>query len=80
MTTAKIEPLHSKKKLLILAGVCGILLPIVGWSLMSLAIFYSPGPFSLTQNWLSDLTGMGYESFMNVSRPSVNSPTTEILS
>jgi len=39
---------------------------------------YSPS-FSLTQNWLSDLGGMSYASFFNVSRPVVNSPTTEIL-
>lgn len=63
-----------------LAGVCGILTPIVAWSLISLAIVSSLGTFSLTQNWLSDLTGTGYASFMNVSRPLVSSPTTEILS
>ncbi len=80
MTSTKIKPPHSKKKLLMLAGVCGILTPIVAWSLISLAILYSPGNFDLTQNWLSDLTGMGYASFLNVSRPLVSSPTTEILS
>ena len=80
MASTKIEPPHSKKKLLTLAGVCGILTPVVTWSLVSLAIFYSPGPFSLTQNWLSDLTGMGYMSFLNVSRPLASSPTTAILS
>jgi hypothetical protein len=79
MTSTKIEPSRSKKKLLIIAGVCGILSPIVAWSLISLAIFYSPGNLDLTQNWLADLGGMGYASFLNVSRPIVNSPTTEIL-
>jgi len=62
-----------------LAGVCGILTPIVAWSLTALAIFYSPGQFDLTQNWLADLTGLGYASFWNVSRPLVSSPTTEVL-
>ena len=80
MTSAKIEPSHSKKKLSIIAGACGILTPIVVWSLTALAIFYSPGHFDLTQNWLSDLSGMGYASFLSVSRPLVSSPTTEILS
>jgi hypothetical protein len=79
MTSAKIEPAHSKKKLLLLAGVCGILSPIVAWSLISLAILYSPVNFDFTQNWLADLGGMGYASFLNVSRPIVNSPTTEVL-
>jgi hypothetical membrane protein len=61
-----------------LAGVCSIVGVIVSLVFTSLAISYSPG-FSLTQNWLSDLTGMSYASFFNVSRPVVNSPTTEIL-
>jgi len=51
---------------------------IVSLVFTSLAISYSPS-FSLTQNWESDLTGMSYASFLNVSRPVVNSPTTEIL-
>ncbi len=53
---------------------------IVGLVFQNLAVFYSPGPFSLAQNWYSDLGGMGYEYFLNVSRPIVNSYTTEILS
>jgi len=67
MTSTKIEPSRSKKKLLIIAGVCGILAPIVDWSLQALAILNSPGNFDVTQNWLGDLTGLGYASFLNVS-------------
>lgn len=78
MTTTKIEPSHPKKKLLLLAGVCGIVSVIASLVFSSLAISHSPS-FSLTQNWLSDLTGMSYASFFNVSRPVVNSPTTELL-
>jgi hypothetical membrane protein len=78
VASTKIEPSHPKKKLLMLAGVCGIVGVIVSLVFISLAISYSPG-FSLTQNWLADLTGMSYASFLNVSRPVVNSPTTEIL-
>ncbi len=80
MASTKIESSRLKKKFLRISGACGILAPIVALSLITLAILYSPGPFSLTQNWISDLTGMGYESFLNVSRPLVSSPTTEILS
>lgn len=79
MTTVKIEPSHSKKRLLIIAGTCGILAPLIVWSLTALAIYYSPGRFDVAQNWLNDLSGMGYTSFMNVSRPLVSSPTTELL-
>lgn len=79
MTTAKIKPSHSKKKLLLLAGASGILTPLVVWSLLALAIYYSPGRFDLAQNWLNDLSGMGYASFLNVSRPLVSSPTTVVL-
>ncbi len=78
MTTAKIEPPRSKKKLLMLAGACGILEVIVIMVSVSLAILYSPG-FDLAQNWVSDLTGMGYTYFENVARPVISSPVTEIL-
>ncbi len=61
-----------------IAGVCGILAVIVHWPLMALAILYSSG-FDLAQNWLGDLTGLSYEGFLNVSRPLVSSPTTEVL-
>jgi hypothetical protein len=61
------------------AGVCGLLGAIVALSFVGLAIVYSPGNFSITQNWLSDLGGMGYTAFENVTRPSVTSPTTALL-
>jgi len=79
VTTAKIEPSRSKKKLLLISGACGILIPLVVLGFEALAIYYSPGHFDLTQNWLNDLTGLGYASFLNVSRPLVSSPTTEVL-
>jgi hypothetical membrane protein len=78
VASTKVEPSHPKKKLLLLAGTCGILDVIVSLVFISLAISYSPS-FSLTQNWLSDLAGLSHASFLNVSRPVVNSPTTEIL-
>jgi hypothetical membrane protein len=80
VTTAKLEPSHSKKRLLIIAGVCGILCPIVLTILTTFALFYAPVAFSLTQNWPCDLTGMGYMYFWDVSRPVVASSITEILS
>ena len=61
------------------AGVCGLLGAIVALSFLVLAIYYSPSSFSITQNWLSDLGGMGYTAFENVSRPSVTSSTTALL-
>jgi hypothetical membrane protein len=78
VTTTKIEPSRSLKKLLMIAGVCGILAVIVDWSSVALAIYYSPG-LDLAQNWLGDLTGLSYAGFLNVSRPLVSSPTTEVL-
>ena len=45
------------KKLLKLAGFCGILSPIIAFTCIGFAIFYSPW-FSWTENWLSDLGGM----------------------
>ena len=80
MTAKKIEPSTSARKLLRVSGVCGIAAVIVVWSLMSLALFYAQGNFNFTQNWLSDLSGMSHTGVFNVSRPIVNSPTTEILS
>ena len=66
----------SHRTLLQAAGACGILAPIIALSCISLAILYSPGNFSITQNWLSDLGGMSYAQ---ISRPSVTSPTTIML-
>ncbi len=62
-----------------IAGVCGILTLFVVFGTTALEIYYSPGHFDFTQNWLGDFTGQSYSSFMNVSRPLVSSPTTEIL-
>ncbi|MHC1605596.1 MAG: DUF998 domain-containing protein [Candidatus Methanofastidiosia archaeon] len=45
------------------AGLCGILAPIVAFISISLAIFYSPW-FSWTENWLSDLGVNGRASLL----------------
>jgi hypothetical membrane protein len=63
-----------------IAGACGIAAVVVAGCAESLAILYSPGNFSYTQNWLSDLSGTSYTAFLNVTRPSVSSPTTIALS
>ena len=39
-----------------IAGLCGVLSPVIAFSCIGLAIFYSPW-FSWTQSWLSDLGG-----------------------
>jgi hypothetical membrane protein len=78
VTTA--EPSRRKKRILTIAGVSCVVGAIVGAVFINLAVLYAPGPFSLTQNWYSDLGGMGYEYFLNVSRPIVNSYATELLS
>jgi hypothetical membrane protein len=62
-----------------IAGACGIAAIVVAGCAESLAILYSPGNFSYTQNWLSDLSGTSYTAFLNVTRPSVSSPTTLAL-
>ncbi|MGZ4924377.1 MAG: hypothetical protein ACXV5H_10575 [Halobacteriota archaeon] len=67
---------QSHRKLQQAAGACGILAPIIALSCISLAILYSPGHFSITKNWLSDLGGMSYAQ---IPRPSVTSPATIVL-
>jgi hypothetical membrane protein len=74
------EPSRRKKRILTIAGVSCFVAAIVGAVLINGAALSAPGPFSLTQNWYSDLGGMGYEYFLNVSRPIVNSYTTELMS
>jgi hypothetical membrane protein len=80
VATTKSESPRSKKRILVLAAVCGILTPVILGVMQLLAIYYAPVSFSWTQNWLCDLTGMGYAYWMNVSRPLVSSSLTEILS
>lgn len=62
-----------------MAGACGIASVVVAGVAESLAIFYSPDNFSLTENWLSDLGGMSYTAFLNVPRAPVSSPTTILI-
>jgi hypothetical membrane protein len=80
VATKSSETTHSKKRILVLAGACGILAPVILAVMQLLAIQYSPVSFSWTQNWLCDLTGMSYMYFWDVSRPLVSSSLTEILS
>lgn len=77
MTSVKMEPTRSK--MLKLAGASGIVAIMALVVSTYLAVLYSPGAFNLTQNWVSDLSGMGYQYFLNVPRPIVNSFTTEVL-
>jgi hypothetical membrane protein len=79
VTAAKNDPSRAKKKLLTLAGASGLQAAIVGLVFQNLAVSNSLCAFSLKQDWYSDLGGMGYEYFLNASRPVVNSYTTEIL-
>ena len=76
----KSESTRSKKRILTLAGACGILVPVVLGIMLLLAIRYSPEKFSWTQNWMCDLTGMSYMYFWDVSRPLVSSSVTEVIS
>lgn len=68
----------SRRTLLRIAGACGIASVIIATVAESLAIFNAPG-FSFTENWLSDLGGLGYAAFLNVPRSSVSSPTTILI-
>ncbi|MFZ0010861.1 MAG: DUF998 domain-containing protein [Halobacteriota archaeon] len=78
MTSTDTELYSSRKRLLTLAGVCGIASIVIAVIAIMLAVSYSPS-FDLTQNWISDLTGISHEGFLNVSRPVVNTATTEII-
>jgi len=51
---------QKQSKLLSAAGVCGVLVPIVTFTFIALAIYYSSG-FSWTENWLSELAGTAGE-------------------
>jgi len=78
MTSTDIELYSPRKRLLTLAGVCGIASVVVAVIAIMVAVSYSPS-FDLTQNWTSDLTGISHEGFLNVARPVVNTATTEII-
>jgi len=78
MTSTDIEPYRFRKRLLTLAGVCGIASVIIAVTAIMLAVSYAPS-FDMTQNWISDLTGTSHAYFLNVSRPIVNTVTTEII-
>ncbi len=48
--------MSKQQKLVRVAGLCGLLVPIVTFIFISLAIYYSPW-FSWSENWLSELAG-----------------------
>ena len=50
-----------QSRLSMLAGMCGILLPVVVFIFISLSLYYSPW-FSWYENWLSELAGIAGES------------------
>ena len=53
--------MSSKQPIMLrIAGFCGVLAPIVAFTCIVLAIYYSPW-FTWTGNWLSDLGGMAGE-------------------
>jgi hypothetical membrane protein len=78
MTSIGKELDRSRKRLLTLAGVCGIASVIIAVIAIVLAASYAPS-FDSAQNWFSDLTGMSTAYFFNVSRPIVNTATTELI-
>jgi len=63
------------KLLLRIAGVCGVLSAIFLLIWLPVMISYVPG-FSYTQNWISDLGGMGSST---VARPDVTTPLTVFM-
>ena len=65
------------KKFSALAGLCGVLVPLIGLGTVFLAVSYSPN-FNWTINWISDLAGI-YVSPMFPSRPDVSTPTTAMI-
>jgi len=69
-------PQMKRSKLLLrIAGVCGVLSAIFLLIWLPEMITYAPG-FSYTQNWISDLGGMGSST---IARPDVTTPLTELL-
>ena len=53
--------MNSKQPILLkVAGVCGVLVPVVAFMFIGLAIYYSPW-FTWTGNWLSELAGTAGE-------------------
>jgi hypothetical membrane protein len=50
-----------KSQLMKIAGLCGILVPIIAFSTIAVSIYLSPW-FIFTENWLSDLAGISGET------------------
>jgi len=67
-----------KRNFISIAGLCGILTPIIAFISISLAVSQSPN-FSWTVNWLSDLAGIYTASPTFSERPDVSTPTTAII-
>jgi len=59
----------------LLGGVCGLAGIIISVVWIAGDIAVAPN-FSITQNWISDLAGMGFTS---VIRPNVTTPTTQLI-
>jgi hypothetical membrane protein len=66
-----------KKNFSAVAGLCGVLVPLIGLSTIFLAVSYSPN-FDWVENWISDLAGI-YISPIFPSRPDVSTPTTAMI-
>jgi hypothetical membrane protein len=59
----------------LLGGVCGLVGILISIVWIAGGIAVAPN-FSITQNWISDLAGMGFTS---VIRPNVTTPTTQLI-
>ncbi|WP_455369064.1 DUF998 domain-containing protein [[Eubacterium] cellulosolvens] len=67
-----------KRDFISIAGLCGIFIPIIAFTSISLAVSQSPN-FSWTENWLSDLAGIYTAPPTFPDRPDVSTPTTAII-
>jgi hypothetical membrane protein len=74
LKTIKLNLRWKKVNMLRVAGLCGIISPLIAFAFILVAVYYSPH-FSWTENWLSDLGG----TVMPPDRPCANTSVTEIL-
>jgi hypothetical membrane protein len=59
----------------LLGGVCGLVGILISIAWIAGGIAVAPN-FSITQNWISDLAGIGFTSII---RPDVTTPTTQLI-